>query len=235
MTRVDAKSAVITDLDATPKKEATAGEGRPGFLRQVDDVVAVSATDLVSTITSHNGSTFRLCRFPTQAKVKKVTLGSDDSLDANATATVAFEVGVGFSTAANDGTPVAYQGLLPSATLTGVAPVAYNSASFNAMFGTITNADAPTTDVMPAIDVTFGAISAKAQAGSIGGSNQYALTAGTYTFAAAMAPMWEFFGYVDGRGNPQDPGGYFDIVLRNSVVAATGHAANIRGTVQYVI
>ena len=235
MARVDAKSAVITDLDASPKKEATAGEGRAGFIKQVDDVVAVSATDLVSTITSNNGSTFRLCRFPTQAKVKKVTLASDASLDSNSTATVAFQVGVAFSDAGNDGVLKDYVGLVPSSTLTGVVPVVYSSATVNSMFGTITNADAPTTDVMPEIDITFGAISAKGQAGAIGGSNQYALTGGTYTFAASMSPLWSFFGYVDGRGNPQDPGGYFDLFIRNSVVAATGAAANIRGVVQYVI
>jgi len=233
-TRVDIKSAVITDLDATPKKEATAGEGRGGFLKQVDDVIAIAATDLTATV-STAGSTIRLARFPTQAKVKKVTLGTDDSLDSNATASLAFEVGVSFSTAANDGTPAAYQGLSPSSTLTGVAPVAYNSASFNKIFGTLTNADAPTTDVLPEGEITFGAITAKARAGEMGGSNQWALTGGTYTYAASMAPLWEFFGYVDGRGNPQDPGGYFDIFLRVTVVPATGHAANMRCVVDYVL
>jgi len=233
MARVDTKSAVITDHDSTPKKASTAGEGAFGFLRQVEDIVAVTATDLVSTITSRNGSTFRMCRFPTQAKLKKVELASDDSLDSNATASVAFEIGVAFSDSLTDGTKKDYAGLLPSSTLTGVVPVAYDSATFNAMFGTLTNADAPTTDKMPRIDVTFGALLG-APPGT-GGSNQYALTAGTYTLAASMAPLWQFFGYVDGRGNPQDPGGYFDIFLRNSVVAATGHAANIYGKVQYVL
>ena len=233
--RADLKSAVITDLDASPKKEATAGEGRPGFLRMVDDFVAVAVAILDTTITSHNGSTLRMARFPTQAKVKKVEIATDAALDSNASQSLAFELGVGFSTAANDGTPAAYQGLFPSATLTGVAPVAANSASFNAMFGTITQSGSNL--AIPRMDVTFGVLTQAKGVGAVidDAAVTNVLTGGTYTLAASMAPMWEFFGYVDGRGNPQDPGGYFDIVWRASVVAATAHAANAYTRVEYVL
>lgn len=230
MARADLKSGTVTDLDASPKIEHQAGEGRFGFRRSVDDFVTIAGAILNTAIAGNNGSTMRLCRFPTQAKVKKVLVGSDAALDQNATQTLALSFSVAFSDASNDGTPVPYQGLVPSSTLTGVAPVAFNSASVNKIFGTIT--ESGNNVAIPRIDITFGALFGAPP----GATATQVVTGGIYTVAAAQQPLWQFFGYIDGRGNPQDPGGYFDLLARAEVVAATGTTGgNLWGEVTYVL
>lgn len=59
------KSAVITNLDAVPVVRSTTGEGAPGHLRQVDGY-------LTGTTGKTAGSVYRLCRVPSNAKVKHV-------------------------------------------------------------------------------------------------------------------------------------------------------------------
>lgn len=230
MARADVKSGTITDLDSTPKIERQAGEGRFGFMRQIDDFATFAGGVLNTAIAGNNGSTARMARFPTQAKVKEVWLYSDAPLDQNATQTLAFSLNVAFSDANNDGTPVPYQGLVPSSTLTGVAPVAFTSASVNKIFGTIT--ESGNNKPIPKIEMTWGAL----MGAPLGATATQVVTGGTYTLAAAQQPLWQFFGYVDGRGNPQDPGGYFDILARAEVVAATGAAGgNLGCIVKYVL
>ena len=48
-------------------------------------------------------------------------------------------------------------------------------------------------------------------------------------------PMWQLLGFVDGRGNPADPGGFFDIMLYVSTAANTGVAGNLWMEMTYVI
>lgn len=64
------KSTPITNLDATPPVMNTAGKGGPARLHQVDGYAAVA-----DAVTS--GSTYRLCRVPSNAVVKHVRVCMD--------------------------------------------------------------------------------------------------------------------------------------------------------------
>ena len=46
-------------------------------------------------------------------------------------------------------------------------------------------------------------------------------------------PLWQTFGFVDGRSNPADPGGYFDLLVYISTAASTAHAANLWARFSY--
>jgi hypothetical protein len=63
------KSPSITNLDASPVVMNGVGAGAPGFLRIINDSVSpVSGDDTTST--------YRLCRLPTNAKVKELIISS---------------------------------------------------------------------------------------------------------------------------------------------------------------
>jgi hypothetical protein len=86
------KSVPIINLDSLPIVENTTGEGGSGFLKEINGHVA-STTGVTS------GSTYRLVRIPTNAKVKRVLLTAASS---GATGTV--DVDVAFSDSTSDGT-----------------------------------------------------------------------------------------------------------------------------------
>jgi hypothetical protein len=91
------KSLAITNLDATPVVSNTVGEGAPGPEKVLTDFTTpVSADDTTST--------FRMCRFPTNAKIKDLKIFS-----AIATAGSA-DIDVAFSDSTTDGTPAALAG-----------------------------------------------------------------------------------------------------------------------------
>jgi hypothetical protein len=86
------KSASITNLDAVPYVPNTIGEGAPGFVTIINDFVSpVSADDTTST--------YRLLRFPTNAKVKNLKIYS------TLLAAGAADIDVAFSDSTTDGTP----------------------------------------------------------------------------------------------------------------------------------
>lgn len=94
------KASAITDMDATPVKPVTTGEGKPAELKLVNDyVTAVSGDD--------TSSTYKLVRFPTYAKVKKVVIMSKIASAGSG------DVNVVFSDSTNDGTPANLQGTIP--------------------------------------------------------------------------------------------------------------------------
>lgn len=95
------KSTSITNLDASPVIANTAGQGAPGRLQCANDHVASSAAAAV-------GSTYRLARIPTNAKVKRVLL-----TNAAQGATGAINIDVAFSDSTTDGTPASLQGTIP--------------------------------------------------------------------------------------------------------------------------
>ena len=99
MTTEALKSTAITNLDATPPTTPTAGEGAPGLVRNVSGYVTVSASMAA-------GSTYRLVRIPTYAKVKKVDFESE------AQAAGKFNLSVYYSDSTIDGTPVGKQGVI---------------------------------------------------------------------------------------------------------------------------
>lgn len=91
------KSLAITNLDATPVVANTIGEGAPGYEKVLSDFTTpVSADDTTST--------FRMCRFPTNAKIKDLKIFS-----AIATAGSA-DIDVAFSDSTTDGTPAGLVG-----------------------------------------------------------------------------------------------------------------------------
>ncbi len=103
------KSVSITNLDALPIVANTIGEGAQGFVRVITDTVTpVSADD--------TSSTYRLLRFPTTAKIKKLTIYS-----AIATAGSG-DIDVAFSDNPLDGTQQAFTALTnPVVQVTGPA------------------------------------------------------------------------------------------------------------------
>lgn len=64
------KSAAITNMDAVPAVAVATGNGAAGYLREVDGYATVAAS-------ASTTSTYRLCRIPTNAKVKSVTFESE--------------------------------------------------------------------------------------------------------------------------------------------------------------
>lgn len=93
------KSTPITNLDSVPVVPNTTGEGGPGYLRSVDGFITTVAADAA-------GSTYRLVRLPSNAKVKSVFLESE------AQAAGAVNMSVYYSDSASDGTSPANQGLI---------------------------------------------------------------------------------------------------------------------------
>lgn len=116
------KSATLTNLDAQPIIIPTAGEGAPGFLKVVDDFVTPLTADTTS-------STYRLCRFPTNAKIKSFSIYS-----AIATAGSA-DINVIFSDSTTDGTQASLQNMIPTSALTGATTTTAAYSSPNQLFG----------------------------------------------------------------------------------------------------
>lgn len=61
------KSSAITNLDSVPVVPVTAGEGAPGYLREIDGFVTTITADTTSSI-------YKLVRLPSNAKLKSMTL-----------------------------------------------------------------------------------------------------------------------------------------------------------------
>lgn len=205
-----AKSLSITGLDATPYTPQSAGQGARGTLKVQDDVVAATATGLQTA-----KSSYRLCRVPTNAIFKSVVIATDVALDSG-THALSFDINLAFSDSTIDGTPAAVQGLIPTTANTGATTTLAAYASPNIMFGASNNTSASVK--LARTDVTFNG------------------TLATYPMAVITTqPIWQAFGFVDGRSNPSDPGGFFDLFLVNGIVAGTGAAGNIYGRIEYTV
>lgn len=99
MTTEALKSTPITNLDATPVTPNTTGEGAPGYSRRVEGFVTVSASMAA-------GSTYRLVRVPSNAKIKSVNFHSE------AQGAGKFQLSAYYSDSTVDGTQVANQGVV---------------------------------------------------------------------------------------------------------------------------
>lgn len=205
-----AKSLAITGLDAIPFTPQTSGQGAPDMLEVQDDTVATTGTGLQTS-----KSSYRLCRTPTNAKVKAVWIATDVALDTGTHALV-FDINWAFSDSTIDGTQVSLQGLIPTTANTGATTTLASYSSPNKIYGTINNASA--SNPFPLTQVTFN-----------GSNTNYPVTNIT------LQPLWNLFGFVDGRSNPSDPNGNFDLFLVNSTVAGTGAAGNIYCRVEYAV
>lgn len=203
------KSQSITNLDAQPIVPNTAGQSAAGRIAWVDDWVAATATGLAAT-----KSIYRMVRVPTYAIPKSLFLATTVALDTG-THVLAFDINVVWSDSTTDGTP---NGNLPASATEAVIPTTANDgkttttvaayASPNKMFGTVLNSSAS------AALVSGELVSNGAQA--------------TYPVnTITQQPLWKTLGFVDGRGNDADPGGYFDLMLYVSVAANVGAAGNV--------
>jgi len=132
MAVVITKSPSIVNLDAFPIISNTQGEGAPGHLRIINDTMTGVVGDSIASI-------YRLCRIPTDAKIKRVLLNVVVASTAGAG-----DIDVFFSDSTNDGTPQSLATLAnPVVQVTG--PVD------NKMFGTAQTL----TGVLKQSDVTF--------------------------------------------------------------------------------
>ncbi len=98
MTTEALKSTAITNMDATPRLKATAGEGARDGLKEISGTVT-------STTGKTTGSTYQLVRLRTTAKVKRIVL--DSAAQGSSTA---LDFGVYYSSDSRDGTQAALAG-----------------------------------------------------------------------------------------------------------------------------
>lgn len=203
------KSLSITNLDTTPFIYNTSAQGAAGRVARVDDYVACAATPLQST-----KSFYRLVRIPTGAIPKSLFIATSTALDTG-THALAFDLNIAWSDSTIDGTP---SNFLPASATEAQIPTTANDGATtttiaaysapNKLFGNINNTSA-------SVAYTSGELVLNG------------VTA-TYTVAKITSqPLWQTFGFVDGRGNPADPGGYFDILAYVATAAGTGAAGTL--------
>lgn len=210
-------SSFISSLNSLPIQMLTSGEGAPGIMQRLTDNIAVTAAGMGSV-----GSTYRLCRFPTRAKIKSliIDLGNVDSGGAGAK----FDVNVAFSDSLLDGTPSFFT---PSNGLTEAGALCIPRTGATGSVTSISSYSTP--------NILFGQITAGNNTVSY---NNQMLFKGTYTnwFAGGInLPLWDFFGFTNAQGQAQDPGGFFDILLYLSTAATTGAAASINASLDFVL
>lgn len=202
------KSASITNLDATPIQPNTAGQGAAGRITFVDDYVTASATPLQST-----KSVYRIVRFPTGAIPKTLFIATSTALDTGTHALV-FDINVVWADDSrylpnSIAAPAAGEATIPTTANDGSTTTTVSAYSNpNIAFGTINNGSA-------SVAYTSGELVVN------GSQTNYPLEKFT------QQPMWQTFGFVDGRSNPVDPNGYFDLMLYVSTQAGTGAAGKI--------
>lgn len=204
------KSTSITNLDASPLLISNGGQGASGIVCAVDDYCVATAAGLQSS-----GSYYKLVRVPSHALIKKVDLFFDAGPNLSGSA-LAIDLNLIFSDSTDDGTPAFLQGLIPQSTNTGGTTTIASYSSPNKIFGTIKPSAG--SGAVAIADETFNGI----------GSN-YSLTGGFMNL-----PLFQLFGFTDGRGNPSDPGGYFDLMAYVATGATTGGACNIYARAQYI-
>lgn len=220
------KSASITTIDATPQQQVPAGQGQSGRRVTVDDYAVCSATPLAST-----KSFYRLIRFPAGAVIKSFSIATDRALDSG-TPTLAFDFNVAWASSAQPNyCPVQFQlaslslaateAVIPTTAFDGVTTTTIAAYSApNLLFGTY--APASNSAKLAPTNLTFNG----SQTANSGALNLKLLT---------QQPLWQTLGFVDGRGNPADPGGFFDIIAYVSTAANVGVAGALYAELNYVI
>jgi len=208
MAKDTVKSLSITNLDTVPIIENTAGGGAKARLVQVDDYCTATAAGLQTV-----GSYYKLIRLPTRALIKSLRMGADSGPNLNGS--LALDLSLVFSDSADDGTPSWLQGLIPTVANTGGTVSLATYTGVNLMFG-VWAPSAASTKIEPTELVLNGLGSA------------YLLSSGFMNL-----PLYQLFGFTDGRGEPADPGGFFDLLAYVSTGATTGGACNLYASVTY--
>lgn len=204
-------SQSITNLDATPVIPNSAGQGAPWGQQGLGDWVLVTAAGIATL-----GSYYKICRFSTKLKIKSVQIFTDKALDSHNTATLALDFGICFSDSAVDGTLAKWQGQIPTTANNGAVTTFGTYAAPNLLFGTY----APTSfsAALAPTNITFN--------GSNANYPYHNLT---------EQPLWQLFGFTNGQGYPQDPGGYFDLYAYVSTAATTGVAGYLGAKIDYAL
>ena len=216
------KSQSITNLDAIPYVPNSAGQGGVGRRVSVDDFVSCSATPLQST-----KSIYRLVRFPTQAIIKSFLIATDKALDSG-TPTLAFDFNVCWSDSTNPAEcPTIFQ--LASLSLAATEAVIPTTANDGKTTTTVAAYSAP--------NKLFGTYAPTSNSAALGKTDlTFNGSQTTYDLATlTQEPLWQVFGFIDGRGNPADPGGSFDILAYVSTAANTGVSGKLWAELTYVI
>jgi len=204
------KSASLINLDATPILVSNAGQGAPTVTGSVDDYCAATAAGLQSA-----ASYYKLVRVPTYALIKSVSIFTDAG--PNLAGALALDLSWVFSDSTDDGTPQWLQGLIPTSANTGGTTTIASYSSPNKMYGTVkpsasAAAFGPTDEVFNGLGANY-----------------------SFTGGIANLPLYQIFGFTDGRGYPADPGGMFDLLAYVATGATTGGACNIYARVSYAV
>lgn len=213
------KSNPVTNWDATPEIAPTAGEGAPGY--RICNTDSVNPTTAVT-----QWSTYRLARFPTNAKIKRVWTYLS-GIDTNGTATATLDFNIAFSDDTNDGTPSSLQGTIPSnkrdgTSLAFVASTGYSTAYANSGTG----------------NKLFGNVAITAAGGATQSTD---ITYKNVTAAQGFFPVnrdddiWNIYGFVTATGQAQDPGGKMDIFVVVAAAVATAAVGVIGIEIDYVV
>jgi hypothetical protein len=221
------KSFSITNLDTVPVAPNTTGEpGGKGYMVTVDDMVTVSATG-IGTL----ASTYRLIRFPTNAKIKSLVIATNKALDSHSSSTLAFDLNVVFSDSTIDGTSTALQGMMPTTANTGSVlsvAAAYTATTENKLFGTVTPtsntaAYGPTDVILNGMGTVYPLIGSTTNVwGTLAANPETA-------YGIVNSPLWALFGFT------VDPGGMFDLLAYVSTAATTGVAGQLWARMTYVV
>jgi hypothetical protein len=213
------KSNTVTNLDAQPIIVSTTGEGMSGLLKAQSDTVA--PTSAVAQF-----ATYRLARFPTDAKVKHVWCYTS-GIEAQTTATASLDINVSFSDSTTDGTPSVLVGAIPSNKKDGTAlpyqgTTGYSTGYTNSGTGNKLFGDAllqGTKGVVKYQEVTF------------------LNTTASVAFLPANREdnLWNVFGFTNSQGVAQDPGGAFDIFVVIAGALTTAAAGIIGVEVDFVV
>lgn len=224
MTIENLKSIQITYLDAQippPVPPVSTGEYAPGSLLMVDGYIAMTASGLGSI-----GSTYRMCRIPVEAKIKRVRVYTDAAPDSNSSQLLALDFNLAFSDDANDGTNTNNQGAIPTTAGAGAVTPVTTYSSPNILYGTITlsgnNAKIPLTELefTGANFASTTLTNTQVVPGPLGWTN---------------IPIWKLFTFVNAQGYEAQPSGFFDLLVYVKTAAATGHAANLYASIEYCV
>jgi len=212
------KSTPVTNNDASPIVTSTAGEGIPGVRRVVSDNVDPTAS-------TAQYSTYRLARFPTTARVKKVQLYTS-GIEAQTTAHASIDLNVAFSDSTTDGTPVSYIGAIPSNKKNGEAYTFVSGTGYSTAYSSTGTGNK-----------LFGAALSQGTAGAVNSADvTFANTTAAEGFFPVDKdkPMWSVLGFTNARGVGDDPGGKFDILAVISGALTTAAAGVIGVEVDFV-
>jgi hypothetical protein len=201
-------SSYIATLDTQPISMLTTGEGASGVLKCQTDTVAYTASGVTQA-----GSTYRLCRIPTSAKIKQVFFDAGEA-DTAGTAAVTWDINLAFSDSTFDFTQVVLQSLIPTSALTGATTTTALYSSPNKIFGNVAQAN---TAAISRKDVTFNG------------------TLTNWLYNGPNLPLWNFFGFTNSQGYAQDPGGFFDFLVYVAHLATTPAAGSLAITCYYVL